>query len=68
MPDLNGAATCRWAQPTLFLEPPLWIEAADRPWTCTRHDVQQPLQSTIACVSCPQWQSRDASDHPSGHR
>jgi hypothetical protein len=58
MRDLHAAATCRWAEPTLLLARPLWLEAWDTPWTCRRDDAPRPLESTESCVDCPRWEGR----------
>jgi SAM-dependent methyltransferase len=39
----HPASTCRWAVPALFLTPPFWWDAEDRPWACTREAVPRPL-------------------------
>jgi hypothetical protein len=56
--DRQSAVTCRWAQPTLFLGPPLWLDAQDTPWTCVRDTTPQPLDSTGVCADCRRWEAR----------
>ncbi len=55
----NGASTCQWATPTLFLEAPFWFEAQQYPWTCT-HDDAAPhlLWTTDICATCHRWRVR----------
>ena len=54
----RGAATCRWAVPTLFLRAPFWFEAENAPWACVRERASRVLDTTDACVSCPHWEPR----------
>ena len=54
----HGAATCRWATPTVDLPAPAWLEAADRPWSCLRDGTPHPLESTEGCNSCDRWEPR----------
>ena len=62
MQEMHGAATCRWARPTLFLSLPLWLDAWDAPWTCTRDGTARPLESTESCATCSGWESRAPTD------
>jgi hypothetical protein len=55
--------TCRWAEPTLFLQPPLWYEAWDYPWSCTAGGIARILTDVTACRACPRWQPQ-ASERP----
>jgi hypothetical protein len=52
------AATCRWATQTLWLDPPLWVTAASRPWTCVRDIDARTLETTDECRACVRWQPR----------
>lgn len=53
---------CRWAQPTLFLPLPYWLEAWNMPWTCIRDGAPRHLDSTEECSDCPRFEPRaDAS-------
>ena len=56
--DKKTPENCRWAQPTLFLQHPDWLEACDMPWTCRRDGLQRVLDSTEVCAECPRWESR----------
>lgn len=58
----HGASTCRWAQPTIFLAHPIWLDACDKPWTCLHDDVPRPLDSTDVCATCSRWESRAVAD------
>ena len=53
----QSAATCRWAVPTLFLPPPIWMGAWDTPWTCLRNARPRMLETTDVCASCPRWEA-----------
>lgn len=48
---------CRWAEPTLFLPTPYWLDAWDMPWTC-RHDAQPLLIEPDDCACCAKWEPR----------
>ena len=56
MNSTRSAASCRWAIPTVFLPPPLWLSAEDCPWTCILTGVPHVLRTTERCRSCPQWE------------
>ena len=58
MQIIRCAANCRWAMPTLFLRPPLWLEAEDYPWSCVRDETPRVLSSTDVCATCPDWELR----------
>jgi hypothetical protein len=58
METKQGAANCRWAIPTLSLDAPDWVDAADRPWTCEREGTPRELESTEACAICAFWEPR----------
>ncbi len=49
---------CRWAQPTLFLPLPYWLESWNRPWTCERDATPRPLDSGEECSNCPRFEPR----------
>jgi len=56
MTDKHSAANCQWATPTLLLQPPLWLEASDRPWSCVRDAAPSILDTTEICAACPRWE------------
>jgi hypothetical protein len=61
MSEHQGAGSCRWAVPTLFLKWPIWADAADRPWSCVRDETPYELESTDLCRTCVRWEPRMAS-------
>lgn len=52
----HQAATCRWAIATIDLPHPLWIDAWNAPWTCTRDGSARELDTTDECTDCPRWE------------
>jgi hypothetical protein len=58
----HGAANCQWAVPTLLQNPPHWLDAVDRPWTCVRDEAPHPLETTEICAECPRWKARPEPD------
>jgi hypothetical protein len=54
------AANCQWARQTLEQPHPIWLSAADRPWTCERGGTLRPLESTEPCEDCPHWDGGEA--------
>ena len=57
---IHCAANCHWATPTLFLRPPLWLDAEDCPWSCVRESAPRVLATTDVCAACPHWELRGA--------
>jgi len=53
---------CRWAQPTLFLPLPYWLDAWGMPWSCRRHEPTRLLETTSECAACPRWEPRRKDD------
>jgi hypothetical protein len=52
--------TCRWAEPTLDQQWPMWLDAWSWPWCCrTEDDVPRLLPATTDCRKCPRWQQRE---------
>jgi hypothetical protein len=51
----NGPQSCRWGQPTLFLDYPVWLYAWDSPWTCGHPAHPGPLETAETCASCRHW-------------
>ncbi len=51
---------CRWAEPTLNLPLPYWLEAWNMPWSCRRDVPPRLIESTFECHDCPRWESREA--------
>jgi hypothetical protein len=53
----HSASNCRWAVPTLYLAPPIWLAAWDTPWVCLRNSTPRPLETTGLCATCPRWEA-----------
>jgi hypothetical protein len=51
---------CRWAEPTLNLPLPYWLEAWNMPWSCRRDVPPRLIESTFECHDCPRWEPREA--------
>lgn len=56
----HGASTCRWAEATVFLAAPFWLDAEHRPWACLRDAMPRVLDTTEVCVRCSRWEPRRA--------
>lgn len=52
---IRAVETCRWGTPTLFLPWPLWCEASQHEWSCTRGVVPTILADPAICRTCPYW-------------
>jgi hypothetical protein len=52
-----SAAHCRWAAPTIFLDPPFWFEAEASLWSCVRLK-PRPLDTTEECETCAAFERR----------
>lgn len=50
---------CRWAEQTLLLAEPYWLNAWDFPWSCRRDGEPRSVEDTRACRSCVRWESRE---------
>lgn len=55
MPHAQSIQTCHWARPTLFLPWPLWFDAADFEWSCTRGARPRPVPEPSTCETCEGW-------------
>lgn len=51
---------CRWADQTLLLDEPYWLNAWDFPWSCHRNGAPHPVEDTRECRTCARWERRDA--------
>jgi len=51
----HSIQTCRWGTPTLFLQWPLWYEASQHEWSCTRGTTPSVLADPAICRTCPYW-------------
>jgi hypothetical protein len=56
-PD-HGIQHCRWAESTLFLSAPEWLQAWDYPWSCRSTGSFRPITDTRTCQTCERWQPR----------
>ena len=55
MARVQSVQTCRWATPTLFLPWPLWFDAADYEWSCTRGRRPRGIPQPATCAKCEGW-------------
>jgi hypothetical protein len=63
---VRTASTCRWACPTLYFDPPIWLYAWEASWTCLR--TPRLLGSTEECAHCPRWEAPAEAARPPAHR
>ncbi len=57
--------TCRWAEPTLHLPWPMWLDAWSWPWSCRAEgNVPRLLPTTAECQDCDHWEAREPSIPP----
>ncbi len=54
----HSVQQCRWAESTLFLAAPLWLDAWSYPWSCRSSGAFKPVTDTRSCRSCDRWQAR----------
>lgn len=59
----RSVQTCRWGTPTLFLQWPLWYEASQHEWSCTR-GAARVLADPAICGTCPYWVHADCHVKP----
>lgn len=57
---------CRWADQTLLLDEPYWLNAWDFPWSCHRNGTPHPVEDTRECRTCARWERRDVDTGTSG--
>jgi hypothetical protein len=55
MAPVQSVHTCRWATPTLFLPWPLWFDAAEYEWSCTRGPLPRGIAKPATCTECDGW-------------
>jgi hypothetical protein len=53
---------CRWAEPTLFMPLPYWLDAWDMPWSCRRTEPTRLIESAEMCRTCSRWEARREED------
>ena len=58
MAERRGVQNCRWAEPTLFLDNPSWIEAVSYEWSCRVDGDPVPVVDTDRCATCDRWVPR----------
>lgn len=56
--DKGAPQTCRWAEPTLYLPLPYWLEAWNAPWSCHRDGLPRLIETTDECGDCPRFEPR----------
>ncbi len=56
--EKRTAKNCAWAEPTLFLPLPFWVDAWNAPWTCRRDPAKRLIEDTRDCADCPRWEER----------
>lgn len=54
----HNVQQCRWAESTLFLSAPEWLQAWDYPWSCRASGGFRPVADTRVCATCERWQPR----------
>lgn len=54
----HSVQQCRWAESTLFLAAPQWLEAWEYPWSCRSSGSFHPIADTRQCRVCDRWQAR----------
>ena len=58
MTEPRNVQRCRWAEPTLFQETPIWTEAEDYPWSCKADGDPRVVEDTSVCATCGRWAPR----------
>jgi hypothetical protein len=58
MSDPRNVQGCRWAEPTIFQENPLWTAAEDYPWSCKADGDPRVVEDTGRCETCGRWAPR----------
>jgi hypothetical protein len=51
----HSVQTCCWGTPTLFLQWPLWYDAGQHEWSCTRRATPRVLADPAVCEECRHW-------------
>lgn len=66
---VQSVQTCKWSIPTLFLPWPLWYDASEADWSCTRTQIPRGLPDPACCSSCARWAARglDQADPHEAH-
>ena len=58
MSEPRNVQRCRWAEPTLFQETQVWMEAEDFPWSCKADGDPRVVEDTAVCTTCGRWAPR----------
>ena len=58
MIDPHTIQGCRWAEPTLFQDTPLWIASERFPWTCHVDGRPERVDDATLCRTCLLWTPR----------
>lgn len=56
--DTRTPQTCRWAEPTLYLPWPYWLDAWNMPWSCRRDGLPRLIETTGECGACARFEPR----------
>jgi hypothetical protein len=67
MAALSSVQTCRWGIPTIFLGWPLWYDASEHAWSCTRGAGPTVLVDPAICRTCPYWRPVERQAEPAPH-
>jgi len=70
MTEPRNVQRCRWAEPTLFQDSPLWTEAEAYPWSCKADGDPRVVEDTTVCATCGRWAPRgpEAAARPAAER
>ena len=63
-PSPNRSRRGRWGTPTLFLQWPLWYDASQHEWSCTRGATATLLVDPEICRTCPYWSAAERHVRP----
>jgi hypothetical protein len=60
MLEPHSVRGCRWAEPTLLQDTPLWIASERFPWTCNVDGRPERVEDASSCRACVLWMPRRA--------
>jgi hypothetical protein len=58
----HNVRECRWAEQTLQLAAPQWLDAWEFPWSCRASGGFRPIADTRVCLNCQRWLPKDCED------
>ena len=58
----HNVRQCCWAEQTLHLAPPQWLDAWEYPWSCRAAGTFRPIADTRLCADCHRWLPRERRD------